>query len=131
MTFKIVTDSTTDLPESWALKNDVQILGLTIQLDGTTYETVGDKKLTSEQLLSKMEAGSQPTTSQINVGQFEDIFRRYAEVACQFFILRLLQSCQELTKVRLWHGIWFWKIFQKQLSGLLIPRRHLWEKVFW
>lgn len=80
MTFKILTDSTTDLPESWALKNDVQILGLTIQLDGTTYETVGDKKLTSEQLLSKMEAGSQPTTSKINVGQFEDIFRRYAEV---------------------------------------------------
>ena len=80
MTFKILTDSTTDLPESWALKNDVQILGLTIQLDGTTYETVGDKKLTREQLLSKMEAGSQPTTSQINVGQFEDIFRRYAEV---------------------------------------------------
>lgn len=80
MTFKILTDSTADLPESWALKNDVQILGLTIQLDGTTYETVGDKKLTSEQLLSKMEAGSQPTTSQINVGQFEDIFRCYAEI---------------------------------------------------
>lgn len=80
MTFKILTDSTADLPESWALENDVQILGLTIQFDGTTYETVGDKKLTSEQLLSKMEAGSQPTTSQINVGQFEDIFRGYAEI---------------------------------------------------
>ena len=80
MTFKILTDSTADLPESWTLKNDVQSLGLTIQLDGTTYETVGDKKLTSEQLLSKMEAGSQPTTSQINVGQFEDIFRCYAEI---------------------------------------------------
>ena len=80
MTFKILTDSTADLPESWALKNDVQILGLTIQLDGITYETVGDKKLTSEQLLSKMEAGSQPTTSQINVGQFEAIFRHYAEI---------------------------------------------------
>ena len=80
MAFKILTDSTADLPESWALENDVQILGLTIQLDGITYETVGEKKLTSEQLLSKMEAGSQPTTSQINVGQFEDIFHRYAEV---------------------------------------------------
>ena len=80
MTFKILTDSTADLPESWALKNDVQILGLTIQLDGIIYETVGDKKLTSEQLLSKMEAGSQPTTSQINVGQFEAIFRHYAEI---------------------------------------------------
>lgn len=80
MAFKILTDSTADLPESWALKNDVQSLGLTIQLDGIIYETVGDKKLTSEQLLSKMEAGSQPTTSQINVGQFEDIFRCYAEI---------------------------------------------------
>ncbi|MCY7211082.1 DegV family protein [Streptococcus sp. IsoGale021] len=80
MAFKILTDSTADLPESWALENDVQILGLTIQLDGITYETVGEKKLTSEQLLSKMEAGSQPTTSQINVGQFEDIFRGYAEI---------------------------------------------------
>lgn len=80
MTFKILTDSTADLPESWALENDVQILGLTIQLDGETYETVGEKKLTSEQLLFKMEAGSQSTTSQINVGQFEDIFRGYAEI---------------------------------------------------
>ncbi|MEZ7571047.1 DegV family protein [Streptococcus anginosus] len=80
MTFKILTDSTADLPENWALGNDVQILGLTVQLDGITYETVGEKKLTSEQLLSKMEAGSQPTTSQINVGQFEDIFRGYAEI---------------------------------------------------
>ena len=80
MTFKILTDSTADLSESWALENDVQILGLTIQLDGETYETVGEKKLTSEQLLFKMEAGSQPTTSQINVGQFEDIFRGYAEI---------------------------------------------------
>lgn len=80
MTFKILTDSTAGLPESWALENDVQILGLTIQLDGETYETVGEKKLTSEQLLFKMEAGSQPTTSQINVGQFEDIFRGYAEI---------------------------------------------------
>ncbi|WP_148881040.1 DegV family protein [Streptococcus sp. Marseille-P7376] len=79
MTFKILTDSTADLSESWAQENDVQVLGLTIQLDGQTYETVGPDKLTSEQLLAKMESGSKPTTSQINVGQFEDIFRSYAK----------------------------------------------------
>ena len=79
MTFKILTDSTTDLPEKWAAEHDVTILGLTIQLDGVTYETVGDNKLTSKVLLEKMKAGSQPTTSQINVGQFEDVFREYAK----------------------------------------------------
>ena len=79
MTFKILTDSTTDLPEKWAAEHDVTILGLTIQLDGVTYETVGENKLTSKTLLEKMKAGSQPTTSQINVGQFEDVFREYAK----------------------------------------------------
>ena len=79
MTFKILTDSTADLPESWIQEHDVQVLGLTIQLDGQTYETVGPDKLTSEQLLAKMESGSKPTTSQINVGQFEDVFRQYAQ----------------------------------------------------
>ena len=79
MTFKILTDSTADLPESWTQEHDVQVLGLTIQLDGQTYENVGPDKLTSEQLLAKMESGSKPTTSQINVGQFEDVFRQYAQ----------------------------------------------------
>lgn len=79
MTFKILTDSTTDLSEKWATEHDVTILGLTIQLDGVTYETVGENKLTSKTLLEKMKAGSQPTTSQINVGQFEDVFREYAK----------------------------------------------------
>ena len=44
MTFKILTDSTTDLSEKWALEHDVAIVGLTIQLDGVTYETVGENK---------------------------------------------------------------------------------------
>lgn len=79
MTFKILTDSTADLPESWTQEHDVQVLGLTIQLDGQTYETVGPDELTSEQLLAKMESGSKPTTSQINVGQFEAVFRQYAQ----------------------------------------------------
>ena len=79
MTFKILTDSTADLPENWTQENDVQVLGLTIQLDGQTYETVGADKLTSQELLDKMESGSKPTTSQINVGQFEDVFRQYAQ----------------------------------------------------
>ncbi|MDY4761186.1 DegV family protein [Streptococcus thoraltensis] len=76
MTFKLVTDSTADLQETWAKDNDVTVLGLTIRLEGVTYETVGDRRLTSETLLTAMKNGGQPTTSQINVGTFETYFRQ-------------------------------------------------------
>ncbi|MFI3068789.1 DegV family protein [Streptococcus suis] len=79
MTFTIVTDSTSDLPISWVQENDVTVLGLTINLDGVTYETVGENRLTSADLLEKMETGGLPTTSQVNVGQFEEIFEAAAK----------------------------------------------------
>lgn len=79
MTFTIVTDSTSDLPISWVQENDVTVLGLTINLDGVTYETVGEKRLTSGELLEKMATGGQPTTSQVNVGQFEEVFEAAAK----------------------------------------------------
>ena len=57
-------------------------------------------KLTSQELLDKMESGSKPTTSQINVGQFEDVFRSYAKeetpvlyVAFCFGSIRYLSEC--------------------------------------
>lgn len=79
MTFKLLTDSTADLNENWAIAHDVEILGLTIQLDGEIYETVGPNRLTSEKLLESMKNGGKPTTSQVNVGQFEESFRRHAQ----------------------------------------------------
>ena len=79
MTFKILTDSTADLDEQWAQENEVELVGLTITLDDTTYETVGPNRLTSDRLLKCMQEGAQPTTSQVNVGQFEEVFRRHAQ----------------------------------------------------
>ena len=79
MTFKILTDSTADLDETWAKEHDVEIVGLSIQIDGTHYETVGPDKLTSPQLLAEMQKGAKPTTSQVNIGQFQEIFKGYAQ----------------------------------------------------
>lgn len=76
MTFRILTDSASDLDFNWLKDNQVDVLGLTVQVDGVTYETVGDQALTSPVLLEKMAAGSQPSTSQVNVGQFEAFFRQ-------------------------------------------------------
>ena len=79
MTFNILTDSTADLDEKWAQENKVELVGLTITLDDIAYETVGPNRLTSDRLLERMQEGSQPTTSQVNVGQFEEVFRRHAK----------------------------------------------------
>lgn len=75
MTFKIITDSTADLPEIWAQENDVTVMGLAIQLNDETFETVGPNRLSSDILLREMEKGVKPTTSQVNVGQFEAVFQ--------------------------------------------------------
>ncbi|MGO3074121.1 MAG: DegV family protein [Pseudolactococcus laudensis] len=75
MTYKIITDSTTDLSYAYIAAHDVVMLGLTVTLDETTYQTVGLDRLTSDVLLEKMAAGAKPVTSQINVGQFSEIFK--------------------------------------------------------
>lgn len=75
MTYKIITDSTTDLSDAYIAAHDVVMLGLTVTLDETTYQTVGLDRLTSDVLLEKMAAGAKPVTSQINVGQFSETFK--------------------------------------------------------
>ncbi|HEQ0617568.1 TPA: DegV family protein [Streptococcus pyogenes] len=78
MTFTIMTDSTADLNQTWAEDHDIILIGLTILCDGEVYETVGPNRISSDYLLKKMKAGSHPQTSQINVGEFEKVFREHA-----------------------------------------------------
>ncbi|HEQ6375257.1 TPA: DegV family protein [Streptococcus pyogenes] len=78
MTFTIMTDSTADLNQTWAEDHDIVLIGLTILCDGEAYETVGPNRISSDYLLKKMKAGSHPQTSQINVGEFEKVFREHA-----------------------------------------------------
>lgn len=78
MTFKLMTDSAADLNEDWVTTYDIFRLGLSVEMDGQLYQTFGDHSLTTEHLLEQMKKGSQPKTSQVNVGQFEAIFRQSA-----------------------------------------------------
>ena len=79
MSFRLVTDSTADLNEDWAKEHGVDILGLTVELEGQVYETVGPDRLESSYLLERMKKGAQPLTSQINVGQFQEYFNSQVE----------------------------------------------------
>lgn len=75
MTYQLITDATTDLSDAYAADHEVIMLGLTVTLGDVAYDTVGPNRLTSDVLLAKMSAGGKPVTSQINVGQFSEVFK--------------------------------------------------------
>ena len=77
MTFAILTDSTADLDQNWAKEHQVTILGLTIELDGTVYQTVGEGQLTSPELLEGIRADMcRDDWSKRHHKDFVDAFKR-------------------------------------------------------
>jgi DegV family protein with EDD domain len=77
MTFRIITDSTADLSAEYLEKNDVAVLGMTVTIGEQTYPTVGEDALDNNLLLSEIKAGKTVQTSQINSGQFTELFKKY------------------------------------------------------
>ena len=80
--FKIVTDSLSDLPESYLKEHDVECMVLTCLIDGVEYNK--DNKIGDKEFYDKIRAGALPTTSQINPAQaketFEKIYKDYTRI---------------------------------------------------
>lgn len=74
----IVIDSSSDLPLEYVEKNNLIYLGLSINIgDKLFYDDFG-KTLTYKDFYNTLRAGELPTTSQINVYNFEQVFRELA-----------------------------------------------------
>ena len=70
--YKIVTDSTSDLPQSFLQQHDVHVIPLNITIDQTSYTDQLD--ITSDEFLKRLEAGADTKTSQPAIGQFIDTY---------------------------------------------------------
>jgi DegV family protein with EDD domain len=70
--FKIVTDSTADLPQEYMDLHNIGCLHLSYILDGVTYGQ--DKKLDEKEFYGMMRAGKMPTTSQVNPDEAKTAF---------------------------------------------------------
>lgn len=75
----IVVDSSCDLPLQFIQENNIPALGLICHLDGEEYVDDFGKTLTYEYFYERIRAGSMPTTSQINVYRFEELFKKYVK----------------------------------------------------
>lgn len=85
--FKMVTDTSADLPREYLEKNDIAVLSLAYIIDGGTY--TWDNPMDEHEFYDKMRNGSMPTTSQVNVADaaalFEELIKEYDEILCVSF----------------------------------------------
>lgn len=65
-TFKIVTDSTADLPKEYLEENSIACLNLCYIMDGVTYGGATGKEMDVKEFYDSMRGGKMPTTSQVN-----------------------------------------------------------------
>ena len=74
-TFKIITDSTCDLPKDYYKEHDLGVVYLSCLLDGVTYNH--KKELDVFEFYVKMRNGSMPTTSQVNPEEAKEEMMKY------------------------------------------------------
>ena len=75
--FKLVTDTSADLPRNYLEQNYIAVMSLAYIIDGNTYGW--DNPMDEHEFYEKMRKGSMPTTSQVNVGDAMELFERLIE----------------------------------------------------
>lgn len=87
--FKIITDTTTDLPMSYIEENGIGLMYLNCIIEGTTYGRDNMQDLDLKGFYKGMREGKMPTTSQINPEEAKEEFERYIgtekEILCIAF----------------------------------------------
>lgn len=85
--FKLLTDTSADLPRSYLEQNDIAVLSLAYIIDGGTYGW--EAPMDEHEFYTRMRKGSMPTTSQVNIGDavtmFEKLIEENDEILCVSF----------------------------------------------
>lgn len=79
MNYQLVTDSCCDLPYTYLKENQVPFISMNIQIDGKEYRDDLGETFDYQNFLTAIKNGSMPTTSQVNVGRYNEFFRPFVE----------------------------------------------------
>ena len=78
--YVIMTDSCCDLTDQMARDLELEILPLTMHMDGQDYPNdLAGTAISNQEFYKRIRAGKLATTSAVNVGQFQDAMRRVLE----------------------------------------------------
>ena len=78
--YVIMTDSCCDLTDQMARDLELEVLPLTMHMDGQDYPNdLAGTAISKQEFYKRIRAGKLATTSAVNVGQFQDAMRRVLE----------------------------------------------------
>ncbi len=78
--YVIMTDSCCDLTDQMARELELEVLPLTMHMDGQDYPNdLASTAISNQEFYKRIRAGKLATTSAVNVGQFQDAMRRVLE----------------------------------------------------
>ena len=78
--YVIMTDSCCDLTDQMARELELDVLPLTMHMDGQDYPNdLAGTAISNQEFYKRIRAGKLATTSAVNVGQFQDAMRRVLE----------------------------------------------------
>ena len=97
--YVIMTDSCCDLTDQMARDLELEVLPLTMHMDGQDYPNdLAGTAISNQEFYKRIRAGKLATTSAVNVGQFQDAMRRVLEsgrdIVCVCFYSALSTTYQ-------------------------------------
>lgn len=78
-TFELLTDSCCDLTYDYLEKNNVNYISMLINIDGKEYVDDLRKDFDYQWFINQLRNGKVPTTSQINIGTYIEIFKLFID----------------------------------------------------
>lgn len=79
MNIKLIVDSACDLSAEYVNENNIELASLMVNLNGEFLIDDLGQTLSHEEFYKAISKGAMPSTTQVNVGTFYDIFEKYAK----------------------------------------------------
>ena len=89
MDYKIIADSCCDLPLEFIKNNDIEIINLMINMDGKDYLDDMGETFDRNAFFEALKNGVRATSSQVNIGTFLEVFKKYVEIGQPVLFLGL------------------------------------------
>lgn len=77
MSIKIITDSACDLPIEYVKENNIDIVSLTVNIEGEFLPDDLGQTLKYDEFYKRVRQGAMPSTAQVNVYTFEEEFKKH------------------------------------------------------